>query len=318
MKNMFLLLLALISNIIYADNGQFRIAGSATVYPFITLAVEQFAGKSSHNAAIVENIGTGGGIRLFCSNKINMAAASRKIKFDETNYCAKNNIEEKEIGEIIIGYDGIVIANSNSSHLVSLSSKDLFFALAKNIPYQGRIISNPYNKWNEVNPLLPNYNIEIYGPSHNSGTRDALIDLVIGKYCEGLEEMKIIYPNKDKRHKVCKEIREDGKFIEVGENYNLIIQKIKLNNKSFGIFGFNFYSNNIDIIQAALIDNISPSIQSISSKEYKLSRPLYLYYKKADLTNLALKAFIEELTSKDAISENGYLTKAGLVTGIDK
>ncbi|MFT7099113.1 MAG: phosphate transport system substrate-binding protein, partial [Rickettsiales bacterium] len=262
-----------------------RMAGSSTVYPFARTIAEEFGNATSFKTPIVESTGTGGGIKLFCSgvgeNFADFANASRAIKATELKVCNENGI--KNVVEIKIGYDGIVVANSNKAKPVNLTKKQLFLALANEIPQNGKLIKNPNNKWSDVDKSLPNTTIAVYGPPPTSGTRDAFVELVLEDVCAKKAEFIAAYPDKKIRKKKCHIIRSDGKFIEAGENDNLIVQKLKNNQEALGVFGFSFLEQNSRVVQGSKINGISPTFENIASGDYKISRPLFIYFKKEQL-----------------------------------
>lgn len=295
---------------------QVKIVGSSTVFPFVTSAAEEFGSREKYRTPIVEATGTGGGIKIFCQgigkNFPDIANASRKIKAKEIELCKKNNISK--ITELKIGYDGIIIANKLGETNFNLSKKELFLALAKEIPQNGKLIKNPYNYWNEINPKLPKQKIYIYGPPPTSGTRDAFNELVMQASCMNIAEFKTKYPDKKQRKKSCSILREDNKYAQAGENDNIVIQKLVNNNIALGIFGYSFLEDNIHLIQAAKIDNYKPEFKNITSGKYPISRSLFVYVKNKHYELIeSLKPFVKELTSEDAIGQYGYLTEKGLI-----
>lgn len=307
---------------LFAVNSAFarnhiKMTGSSTVYPFATIIAEEFGDTTNFKTPIVEATGTGGGIKIFCSgigeNYPDFANASRQIKDSEIAQCAKNKISSPI--EIKIGYDGITLGNSYGAKVPSLTKKQIFLALAEKIPYQGKIIKNPYKKWSDIDSKLPNSEIAVYGPPTTSGTRDAFVELVLEEVCIDIPEFIAAYPDKDKRKKICHIIRSDGAFIEAGENDNLIVQKLKNNKDALGIFGFSFLEQNTHVIQGALIDGVAPTFQSIVSSQYKVARPLFLYFKREHLNKVAgMKEFIKEILSEDALGQEGYMAQRGLIT----
>lgn len=299
-KFIYVFILLIITNISSARE-YIRIVGSSTLYPFVTIAAERF-GKTSNHTPVVEATGTGAGFHLFClgiSLKYpDIVNASRPIRQSEENLCHNNGVTN--IDHFILGYDGIVLAQGKKAEKISLSKHDIFRAIAKKITIDGKTLDNPYRTWKEVNPTLPNYKIEIYGPSFNSGTRDSLIELIMDEFCH---------------HDIsCKDIREDGAYIEMPENDNLIIHKLTLNRKSIGIISFNVLKENSKI-KAIEIDSVTPSQKNIVSSLYPLARPLFLYYNKDHINIIPqIKDFIEEIRSTRAIGQEGYLTQKGLLT----
>jgi phosphate transport system substrate-binding protein len=219
---------------------QIRIVGSSTVYPFATAVAEQFGTKYAFPTPVVESTGTGGGLKLFCGGvgeqHPDMTNASRRIKESEVQQCAGNGVEA--ITEVNIGYDGIVLANSNDAEPMNVTIAQIWQALAKEVPVDGEIKANPYRNWSEIDPSLPDRKIEVLGPPPTSGTRDAFVELVMDRGCQEFEAVTGL--DEERRTVVCATMREDGAFIEAGENDNLIVQKLEANHDAFGIFGFSF------------------------------------------------------------------------------
>lgn len=295
---------------------QIRGVGSSTVYPFLTVVSEEFKVATNMRTPIIESTGTGGGFKLFCegvgSKYPDITGASRLIKDSERELCAKNGA--KDLAEIKIGLDAIVLANSIQGPKFSLTEVQVFNALARQVPKDGKLVANPYKNWNDIDPSLPAEPIEVYGPPPTSGTRDAFVELVLEKKCEKMPEFKAAFPDDAERKKNCGLIREDGIYVESGENDNLIIQKLASNPKAMGIFGYSFLEQNSDKVQGSEVDGVKPSFDTVVQNKYPISRPLFVYAKREHLpiTN-GLKEFLQELTSENAIGEQGYLTFKGLV-----
>ena len=305
----------------FADSAMARdyisIVGSSTVYPFATVVAEQYGKTTRFKTPKIESTGSGGGIKLFCAGvgveHPDITNASRRIKKSEVATCAKNGV--KEIVEVKIGYDGIAIANSKAAPGFSLSVKDLFLALAKEVPQGGKLVANPYQTWQDVNPSLPATKIEVLGPPPTSGTRDAFVELVMDVGCDAIPEIKALEKSDKNRHKqVCQTLREDGAFIEAGENDNLIVQKLVANKDALGIFGFSFLDQNTDKIQGSAINGVKPNFDTIASGKYPVSRPLFFYVKKAHLGTIpGMTEYLAEFTSDKAWGNNGYLSEKGLI-----
>lgn len=298
-------------------NDKIRAVGSSTVYPFVTTAAEEFGKRNDEfNTPIIESTGTGGGFKLFCSGvgegTPDLANASRAIKSSEVELCKKNGVNN--VIEVKLGSDGIVLANSVYADGGAFTTQHIFLALARKVPVNGKLVDNPYTNWNEIDKSLPNKAIEVYGPPPTSGTRDAFVEIVMEAGCDSFAEFKAAYPNDKERHKTCHLLREDGVFIEAGENDNLIVQKLNANPDAFGIFGFSFLEQNGELVQGALINNIEPTFETIADGSYAVSRPLFVYVKgdHSDKTP-GLKAFIEEMLSERASGQDGYLVYKGLV-----
>ncbi len=295
---------------------QIRIVGSSTVYPFVTAVAERFGKNKKFKTPVVESTGTGGGFKLFCNGigeeTPDMSNASRPIKSAEKELCEKNGA--KNITEIKIGYDAIVIGNSIKAKKFKLSKDQVFLALAKYIPKDGKLIENPYQKWSEIDKSLPDQKIEVYGPPPTSGTRDSFVEIVMEHSCVEKEEFKSKYQDAEERKKQCHLIREDGKYIEAGENDNLIIQKLISNEESLGVFGYSFLEQNQQKIQGSLVDGVEPVFDNITNSKYPVSRPLFVYLKGENLATVpGIKEFLEELVSDKAIGTNGYLVTKGLI-----
>lgn len=295
---------------------QIRIVGSSTVYPFTAAVAERFGQGGSFKTPIVEATGTGGGIKLFCEGvgpeKPDIANASRQIKDSEIELCKKNGVAE--ITEIPVGFDGIVLANAKTAPRFSLTSQQIFMALAKRVPKDGALVDNYYKAWNEVDPSLPAEPIEVYGPPPTSGTRDAFVELALEKPCVKLAEYAAAYPDESERKKQCHQIREDGKYIDAGENDNIIVQKLTSNPMAVGVFGYSFLEQNASTVQGSIVDGVEPTFENILAGKYAISRSMYVYAKNAHLKVIpGIKEFLVEFTSEAASGPDGYLAAAGLI-----
>lgn len=295
-----------------------RVVGSSTVYPLTTAAAEQFGKGGQFKTPVVESTGTGGGFKLFCAGvgagHPDASNASRPIKKSEFDDCQKNGV--KDIVELNIGYDGLTISNSKKGPDLKLTKAQIFLALAKEVPGKdGKLVANPYRMWNEIDPSLPSERIEVLGPPPTSGTRDSFLELVMEKGAEKVEAVAAMKKADAKAfEKAWKTLREDGVYIDAGENDNLIVQKLESNPKAVGIFGFSFLEENASSIKGALIDGTEPTYENISSGKYAVARPMYVYFKKQHVGVIpGLKEFIAEYASDKAIGEEGYLTEKGLV-----
>jgi phosphate transport system substrate-binding protein len=294
--------------------------GSSTVYPFSTAVAEQFGKGGKFKTPKVESTGTGGGFKLFCSGVgvqyPDISNASRAIKQSEIDGCRKAGV--KDIIEVKIGYDGIVLANSVKGTKYKLTRRDIYLALAKQVPdpaNQTTLIANPNRTWKDVNPALPADKIEVLGPPPTSGTRDAFAELVMESGCSTFAWIKSLKDVEEARFKkVCNSIREDGAYVEAGENDNLIVQKLEVNTKALGIFGYSFLEENISQIQGSAVDGVQPGFDNIASGKYPVSRPLFFYVKKAHLGVVpGLREFVTEFTSDRAFGADGYLADKGLI-----
>ncbi len=297
---------------------QIRIVGSSTVFPFSTAVAERFGKTTDFKTPVVEATGSGGGLKLFCAGvgvqHPDITNSSRRIKASEVKMCAGNGVAE--IVEVKIGYDGIVIANSKKSPQYELTLKDLFLALAKDVPDgEGKLIPNPYKTWKDVNPDLPAAKIEVLGPPPTSGTRDAFVELALEGGCKRFDWIKALSKSDKNQYKaICHTIREDGAYVEAGENDNLIVQKLEANPDALGVFGFSFLDQNSDKVQGSKIEGVEPEFDLIAEGEYPVSRPLYFYVKKAHVGVIpGMAEFLAEFTSDKAWGEEGYLTDKGLI-----
>lgn len=289
-----------------AEVKQIRIVGSSTVYPFTTLVAERFGKSTKFKTPIVESTGSGGGFKIFCSkygqNSPDFTDASRKIKLSEKKRCQKNGIS---FARFIIGLDGIAFAQSNKAPIFIVTIPQLYQAMAKKVKINGKMVDNPYKKWSDIDPSLPNTKIEIIGPPPSSGTRDVVENLVMKR---GAGSFGI------KQRKYSEVVREDGAYIEAGEDDNLIVAKLQADPKAIGVFGYSYYVNNRDKLNAALINGIEPTYQTISGFQYPLARYLNVYINTNSIKDTpSAKRFLRFYISDDALGKDGYLAQAGLI-----
>ncbi|MEN8214604.1 MAG: PstS family phosphate ABC transporter substrate-binding protein, partial [Pseudomonadota bacterium] len=303
-----------------AGRDTINVMGSSTVFPFATVVAERFGKGTDFKTPKIESTGTGGGMKMFCAGAgvetPDMTNASRRMKKSEFEMCQKNGV--KEITEVMIGYDGIVIASSKKADVMKLTRKDIFLALAKEVPVADgseKLVANPYKTWKDVNPELPAVKIEVLGPPPTSGTRDAFAELALEGGCKKIDWIKAMKKKDKKQFKaVCHSVREDGAYIEAGENDNLIVQKLDANPKALGVFGFSFLDQNADKVQGSIIDGTEPTFDNIADGKYPVSRPLYFYVKKAHVGKIpGMAEFVAEFTSEAAMGEEGYLSDKGLI-----
>lgn len=335
-----------------ASRDSISVVGSSTVYPFATVVAERFGRSSRFKSPKIESTGSGGGLKLFCKGvgaaTPDITNASRRIKKSEFDDCQNNGVEH--VVEVLVGFDGIAIANSKQSQQLSLSLKELYLALAKDIPGpDGKLIPNPNQTWQDVNASLPAIKIEVLGPPPTSGTRDAFAELALGGGAKAIPALKALRgmgaddvsgikqamaelglpagvydalkerkgkapKGKDLFKTVAYAVREDGAYVEAGENDNLIVQKLEANPNALGIFGFSFLDENGDKVQGSRIDGVVPDFDSIASGDYPVSRPLYFYIKGAHVGKIpGIAEYAAEFTSENAMGEDGYLTERGLI-----
>lgn len=343
---------AVVANVSIASaRDSMSIVGSSTVYPFATVVAERFGKSTDFKAPKVEATGSGGGFKLFCKGvgvaTPDITNSSRRMKLSEFEQCKKNGVTD--IVEVLIGFDGIVLANAKGAVPMALSLNDIYLALAKVVPGpDGRLIENPNKTWNDVNPSLPAKKIEVLGPPPSSGTRDAFVELALEGGALTIPDIKALSDmkandvatieamvkklgaesawaaaignkgGKAKGQDVVKiighSVREDGAYIEAGENDNLIVNKLAANTNALGIFGFSFLDQNSDKVQGSVINGRAPSFEAISSGDYKISRPLYFYVKKAHIGTIqGIHEFLNTFVAEDTIGEDGYLVDKGLI-----
>jgi phosphate transport system substrate-binding protein len=299
------------------------IVGSSTVYPFATVVAEQFGRRNAgFKTPKIEPTGSGGGIKAFCGGvgvqHPDIANSSRRITASEVADCAAHGVAE--IVEVKIGYDGIVLANAKSSPRYEVTLRDVYLALAKEVPDPAggeTLVANPYTRWSEINAALPADAISVLGPPPTSGTRDAFNELVMEGGCKTFAWVAAL--PRDQYLSACHMLRDDGHYIDAGENDNLIVQKLAASPRQLGIFGYSFLEQNADKVQGARIDGVAPEFDSIAGGEYPVARPLYFYVKKAHIDRVpGIREYLAEFTSDAAVGEFGYLTDSGLIPLADE
>ncbi len=312
-------LLALVATPAFAARDQIRIVGSSTVYPFTTAVAEAFGKASGMKTPVVESTGTGGGMKLFCAaggeDSPDFTNASRRIKKSEFDDCNKNGV--KDIVEIKVGFDGISLAHAKEAKGFDLTKLQLFLALAKEIPDKdGKMVANPNMMWSDVDASLPKTKIEVLGPPKTSGTRDSFAELAMGAGAEKIASLKALREKDSKAFDaIWKAMREDGAYVEAGENDNLIVQKLQANPNAVGIFGYSFLEQNAKTLTDIKIDGVGATYETIADGSYKMSRPLFIYAKKSHMDMVpGMKEFIAEYTSVKALGADGYLADKGLIT----
>lgn len=292
---------------------QIRIVGSSTVFPFVAAAAEQFGRQTKFRTPIVESTGTGGGIKMFCDGVgdgfPDMVNASRPIKSSEVELCAEHGVEK--VVELKLGYDGIVLANARTSPEFKLTREEVFLALAKEVPQGGKLVANPYSTWKQLDARLPETPIAVYGPPPTSGTRDAFVELVMHEACKAFPEYTADGGDAKIR---CGMVREDGAFIEAGEDDNIIVQKLSNNRDALGIFGYGFLEQNAAMVKANPIDGVMPSFEAIVSGDYEIARSLFVYLKGEHVGQVpGLAEFARLLVSDASTGPEGYLIMKGLL-----
>lgn len=296
---------------------QIQIVGSSTVFPFSTSVAEQFGQKTSFKTPVVESTGSGGGMKLFCTgvgeNTPDITNASRRIKEKEFALCGENGVTPVEVK---IGFDGIVMANAKAGPEMNITRQQIFLALAKEIPgADGNMVPNPNQKWSDIDPSLPNIKIEVLGPPPTSGTRDAFAEIALEGGAKKIEVLAALRKSDKKAFKkIAHAVREDGAYVEAGENDNLIIQKLEANPNAFGVFGFSFLDQNADKVRGALVNGVEPDFDLIADGDYPISRSLFFYVKKEHVGVIpGIEEFVAEFTADGTWGEDGYLADKGLI-----
>lgn len=321
MKALHFTAVALVASVAFAGaasaRDQIKIVGSSTVFPYMQAAAEEFANKTGKPAPVVESTGTGGGFKVFCGgigpDFPDISNASRAIKDSEVKLCAENGVVD--ITEAKIGYDGLTVATSRDGGDLDLTKEQLFKALSAELPDgKGGFVANPNKNWSDIDAALPNTPITVFGPPPTSGTRDAFVELVMNEGClklPGMEELK--KADEKKWKEACSRMRQDGPFVEAGENDNLIVQRIEADKNSLGIFGYSFLFENSDKLKPAKIEGVAPTEETIADGSYPVARPLFFYVKNAHRDVIpGLKEFLAEATSEEAMGEDGYMVERGL------
>jgi phosphate transport system substrate-binding protein len=289
------------------------VVGSSTVYPFATAVAESVGRSRRWKTPVVESTGTGGGFKLFCSG-VGIATpdvndASRPITDAELASCAQNGVTEVE--GLRIGSDGIVIATSRQAPAFDVTRDQLYRAVAKSVPVDGQLVSNPYRRWRDLDPGLPDRPIAVPGPAPNHGTRDAFVALVMVPACEKYREIKALPAERRKR--ACQPVREDGAWTDVSGDYAVLMGKLVNDPGAVGVFTYGYLDQNRDKIQAAKVDGVAPTAESIAAATYPIARPLFIYVKTAHVAAVpGLAEFVQEFVSDKAAGPDGYLADKGL------
>ncbi|EEW26429.1 substrate-binding domain-containing protein [Rhodobacter ferrooxidans] len=316
------LTIAAVSATAAAARDQVRVVGSSTVFPYAQAAAENFANATGMAAPVVESTGTGGGMKIFCEGIgegfADVTNASRAMKKSEYELCAKNGVTD--ITEVMLGYDGLTLAVSrDSTYAWALTEKQIYQALAAEVDVDGKWVANPYKKWSEIDPSLPDVAIIAYGPPPTSGTRDAFVELAMHDGCKQLDYVKAMKETASKEDydkfitDSCSRMRQDGPFVEAGENDNLIVQRIEADPTAVGIFGYSFLFENGDKLKGIPVDGVEPTAETIADFSYGVARPLFIYIKNAHRGVIpGLNEFVEEFVSDAAMGDGGYMQERGL------
>jgi len=300
---------------------QIKIVGSSTVYPFSSYTAEALGSTTKFKTPVVESTGSGGGMKLFCAGNgmdtPDITNASRRMKAKEYKKCQKNGV--KNITEMVVGYDGIAIAQSKSAAALNLTRKQMMLAVAAEVPNKAgtALVANPYHYWNEIDAKLPHRKITIYGPPTSSGTRDAFEDMILKHITKHMDVYTKLYKadkKKNKKYKKFHEIRQDGVYVPSGENDNLIVQKLTKDTAALGIFGYSYLAENTDKIGAATIEGVAPSPKAVQDGSYKLSRSLYFYIKQSHIGQVpGMKEYAKLFMSEQMIGDEGECADIGLI-----
>ena len=296
---------------------QISVVGSSTVFPYSQAAAEEFSSKTGAPSPIVESTGTGGGMQIFCNGIgvafADMTGASRAMKKSEFDKCVENGVTD--ITEALIGFDGLSMAISRSATFDwDITEGEMYLALGAMVPVNGEWVANPYKKWSEIHPRLPDIDIVVVGPPPTSGTRDAWVEIAMHAGCKQLDYVKNGGFDAKWVDENCSRMRTDGPFVEAGENDNLIVQRLISDPNAIGIFGYSFVYENLDRLKAVKLDGVEPNFDTIADRSYPVARPLYFYIKNAHRGVIPnLPDFIAEYVSDDALAPGGYLTERGLV-----
>jgi phosphate transport system substrate-binding protein len=297
-----------------AARDQIRIVGSSTVFPYTQAVAEQYAASTGNPAPVVESTGTGGGMQIFCGGvgeeHPDITGASRAMKKSEYELCQQNGVDS--VTEVLLGYDGLSIAHAQDGPELDLTKAQIFQALAAEVEVDGKVVANPYKKWSDIDASLPDAEITVFGPPPTSGTRDAFVELVMAEGCEAFPAIEAL--EKDRKGEVCERMRQDGPFIEAGENDNLIVQRLNADHNALGIFGYSFLYENQDTLKGVAVEGVTPSTETIADGSYEVSRPLFIYVKNAHRNVIpGLNEFVTEYVSEESFGEGGYLSERGLI-----
>ena len=297
---------------------QIHMAGSSTVLPYASIVAEAFAENFDYPTPVVESGGSSSGLKRFCEgvgeNTIDIANASRPMRAGEVAACAANGVSE--IIELRIGYDGIVFASDINGAAFAFTESDWFLALSDTVPEGGAMIANPYTSWSQINPDFPDIPITAFIPGTKHGTREVFEHKVILEGCKASGAYDILAAGTDAKSATaaCIALRNDGVSVDIDGDYTETLARITANPTALGVFGLSFYENNTDRLQVATMDGVTPSVDTIASGEYPVSRPLFIYVKKAHLDAIpGLREFAEFFVSDEIADEDGPLAEYGLV-----
>ena len=297
---------------------QVQIAGSSTVLPYASIVAEAFGENFEFPTPVVESGGSGAGRKKLCEgvgeNTIDIANSSSRIKQSDIDLCASNGVTE--IQEVRIGYDGIVFASDINGPEFAFTPADWHNALAAQVMKDGQLVDNPYKTWNEIRADLPAQEILAFIPGTKHGTREVFDEKVIIAGCEenGAAEAHKAAGAEDVDD-ACMALRTDGVSIDIDGDYTETLARVDANKNGIGVFGLSFYQNNTDKIRVGTMGGVVPSVESIASGEYPVSRPLYFYVKNAHLDVIpGLQEYVEFFVSDEIAGPDGPLAAYGLVS----
>jgi phosphate transport system substrate-binding protein len=305
-----------------AARDQIRVVGSSTVFPYTQAVAEEFANQGGV-APVTESTGTGGGMQVFCGGvgegHPDVTGASRAMKLSEFELCTSNGVTD--ITEALIGYDGLAIAVSRKNEFDwDLTLTQVYLALAAKVPVDGALVDNPFKKWSDIDAALPATDIVAYGPPPTSGTRDAFVELAMHVGCQATDFAKALKESASEDdyakfvEEDCSRMRQDGPFVEAGENDNLIVQRLEADPNAVGIFGYSFLFENLDKLKDVKINGVEAGMETIASFEYPIARPLFIYVKNAHRGVITgLNEFVTLYASDDMMGAGGILSERGLV-----
>jgi len=325
-KQYAILMAALFAGLAFAGQAQARdqikIVGSSTVYPFSSYVAEALGSTTKFKTPVVESTGSGGGMKLFCAgdglDTPDFTNASRRMKDKEFETCLKNGV--KDITEMVVGYDGIAIAQSKDAKPLNLTREEMMLAVAAEVPSKdgSHLVANPYHYWNEINAKLPHRKITIYGPPTSSGTRDAFEDMILKHLTKHMDVYTKLYhadEKKNKKYKKYHEIRQDGVYVPSGENDNLIVQKLTKDTEALGIFGYSYLAENSDRIGAATVEGVAPAPETVQDGSYPLSRSLYFYIKHSHIKQVpGMMEYANMFMGEQMIGDSGECIDIGLIS----
>ena len=296
------------------------IVGSTTVFPFANAVVDHLVQSGEIRKAMVQATGSGGGLMLFCAGAgeqdVDITCSSRRMREREFEACSANGVGE--IVQIWLGFDGIALTSSREAPAMDLSFRDIYLAIAKEVPHPtqvGKLVKTPYLTWKDVNPDLPERPIKVLGPSSGSGTRTIFNRLAMEAGCDSFDWIRALRGEDPVEHRrICRSRREDDAYLAAGEDDLETVAALAEDVDMVALLSFAVLDRSDDTIRAMAVEGVKPTRETIADASYPISRPLYLYVKKAHVGHVpGIRTFLAELTGADASGEDGYLADLGLV-----